>query len=155
MPCRPSGRFQQGPQQRVSMGLVRKATGVMTTLGCGGGDSNAKDSPEHLLHKSLPFTHNNQKKEQTSPFPPCPQCISYCIYHIYLKKQSSSAIPDLSPSSLTGPTAGMLHTGLWFSPDRPAHGLHGWCSLEVNSCSFLAASALITIPSFGNVYFCT
>lgn len=106
-------------------------------------------------HKSLPFTRNNQKKEQTSPFPPCPQCISYCIYHIYLKKQSSSAIPDLSPSSLTGPTAGTLHTGLWFSPDRPAHGLHGWCSLEVNSCSFLAASALITIPSFGNVYFCT
>lgn len=55
---------------------VSKATGVTATLGSGGSDSNVKESPEHLLHESLPLTRSPRRKPQARgpPFPLFPRC---------------------------------------------------------------------------------
>lgn len=62
--------------------MARKATGVTATLGSGGSDSNVKESPEHLLHESLPLTHSPRHKPQARglPFPLLPQCVYRRIY---------------------------------------------------------------------------
>lgn len=68
------------------MGMARKATGLMTTLGSGESNPNAKDFPQDHLYESFPLPGNTKHKPQTewtvsSLF--SPECIY--IYYMHLK----------------------------------------------------------------------